>query len=271
MLRSLSIIACLCAIACGKGAPPEPAVTCPTVEQLIHGRNLTPQGRGAYTIAVQRCVDDRWGQDAVRCIRAAKNVDDEDHCYAMLLSKSQRDGLATALTALDPPTQPAPKGVPGLALVERAGTYGLHSDWLDITLPGKPSLVETTDVYGNADLPTTVATFADGPTSFTVVVRTIPVGVVYDAAHALTTSRDDALKGASATLVSDEPHDVGGIPGRLVVGKGGTPDAPLLLEVRLAYDEGDRAQVAVWAMTRGATLDPRATEMFVSLELGAAK
>lgn len=215
----------------------------------------------------KRCVDDKWNDAAIGCIRAAKDLIAEGHCYTMDLSRTQRDGLANALAVLDPPKEPAPKGVPGLALVERVGTYALHSDWLDVTLPGKPFVIETTDAYGNAALSTTVATFTDGPTSFTVVVHAVPAGVVYDAPAALITSRDDVLKGANATLVSDDAHDVGGVPGHRIVGKGAS-DAPLALELRLAYDEAHRAQVAVWATTRGAVLDPRAAEMFASIELG---
>lgn len=103
-MERLIVVACLLA-ACAKDEPPPgPPVSCPTAEEFIHGRALNARGQQAYAIAAKLCVDQKWGQKAIQCLRAAKDMDGEDHCYAMHLTGTQRDGLAEGLKALDAPS-----------------------------------------------------------------------------------------------------------------------------------------------------------------------
>jgi hypothetical protein len=160
------------------------------------------------------------------------------------------------------PAEPSREQAPGaLQLVERDGAFVLHNDWFEATFPGKPWLVATDDKTPTGQrIPATVAQFDDGSTSCTVIVHSIPKDVTYDAEHALTDARDETLKGAYATLVSDTTATVNGIPAHRVVARGGTDAVPLYVEAVLFYDDKHRALVSAGAMTRGGSgLDPRAT------------
>ena len=62
------------------------------------------------SIGVQHCKDDKWSDDAVKCMNDAKTEADAQACYGKL-TQDQRDKMNKAAMALmTPPANPTPAG-----------------------------------------------------------------------------------------------------------------------------------------------------------------
>lgn len=96
-------------VACGSSTPKEPTLTkeqqtnlCrPSIDHLVaillRGETgSVPLAEKIRTALLDRCVTDKWGQDAIDCFRKVELIDQSEGC-AKYLTIPQRDGFQQAI------------------------------------------------------------------------------------------------------------------------------------------------------------------------------
>ena len=109
MLRAMHRSLVLLLVACGGGTPKEATITkeqqttlCrPSVEHVVDmiSRGDTggvPLAARIRTNLLARCIEDRWGQDALDCFGKIETIDQSEGC-AKYLTIPQRDGFQQAI------------------------------------------------------------------------------------------------------------------------------------------------------------------------------
>ena len=88
--------------------------------------------------------------------------------------------------------------------------------------------------------------------AYGLIVLPIPpnVPVPYDIPKGMHEARDGMFKAMGATMTSDKDFVVGGLPGRLAVGKASLQGTDMRIELRLAFDKPHNTMVGLMELTK---------------------
>ena len=129
-----------------------------------------------------------------------------------------------------------------------AATTSLTDDWVDFTtenegisikFPGEPTTEEQVAPSDIGDVAFTMTTYADdrGKQFFMVSSLDYPVNPEeYDVEQGLEGAKNGAVQNSGSTLISDEPSDRFGIPGKKILMKNTQQGAELTLRAELYID-----------------------------------